>query len=284
MPRLADAGAYRDDSRLLVQHQAALTVLQGLVTKPGRAGVRWLDLSCGRGQIIAALETNLSKGARSKIAYLAYDVDQNYVRETERRATQLGFKSIGTKVGDLSDFSVLISETQLFEFITFTNTAHEVRPEILAALLVECFSRLADDGCLFIYDMDVIKPEELGAVPWTGAEFQKILCSLFGACGLDQYEPEVGRWRHSSCEGWNAQIHRDHVNLNPTELSQIKSIAAKSVVTTMVALLENKLRLCVEGLETLTRFGTETAEEVEAKAQHLYNFWALSRALERTTP
>jgi SAM-dependent methyltransferase len=284
MPSLADASAYRDENRLLVQHQAALTVLQGLVMKPGRDRVRWLDLSCGRGQIIATLNTNLSENARAKIAYYAYDVDQNYVRETERRATQLGFMSIETKVGDLSDFAVLIPENYSFEFITFTNTAHEVRPPILAALLVECFVRLADDGCLFIYDMDVIKPEELGAVPWTGGEFQAILKALFGACGLNHYQPEVGRWRHSSCEGWNAQIHRDHVAVTAGDLPHLKEVASAAVVTTMASLLENKLRLCSEGLETLTRFGTETAEEVEAKSRHLYNFWALSRALDRIKP
>lgn len=284
MPSLADAHAYRDDNRLLVQHQAALTVLQGLVMKPGRNRVRWLDLSCGRGQIIAALDTNLSTIARAKISYLAYDVDQGYVRETERRASQLGLHSVETKVGDLSDFAVLVPETQRFDFITFTNTAHEVRPSVLAVLIVDCFIRLADDGCLFIYDMDTVKPEELGAVPWTGAEFQSILGALFGACGLMQYQPEVGRWKHSSCEGWNAQIHRDHVALTTKEFPGMRAIAVQSVADTMDALLKTKLQLCAEGLETLTRYGTETAEEVDAKSRHLYNFWALTRALKRAIP
>ncbi|HYM88819.1 MAG TPA: hypothetical protein VES92_06840, partial [Nitrospiraceae bacterium] len=39
---------------------------------PSTSQVVWLDLACGRGQIIASLSTNLSELARGKIAYWAY--------------------------------------------------------------------------------------------------------------------------------------------------------------------------------------------------------------------
>jgi SAM-dependent methyltransferase len=183
MSTIADSTAFRDDSRLLVQHQAALTLLQGFLGNPSLSILRWLDLACGRGQIIAALDQNLSGEARSRIAYFAYDVQHRFVREVERAAGQLGLRGVEAKIGDLEDFGRLVDPTNRFDFITLTNTVHEVSPYILSNLLLDCLRRLTADGCLFIYDMESLDPLELGAIPWTRSEFADILQALFRGTG-----------------------------------------------------------------------------------------------------
>jgi hypothetical protein len=45
-------------------------------------------------------------------------------------------------------------------------------------------------------------------------------------------------------------------------------------------LLNRKLGECRDSLETLTLYGAETAEEQEDKERLLFEFWAVSRALE----
>jgi hypothetical protein len=92
---------------VLPQHQAALTLLQGRLSAPRVIRLSWLDLACGRGQIIASLEKNLSSEARAKVLYWAYDLDQNFARETRRTAEYLGLASLQVTVGDLSEFDRL---------------------------------------------------------------------------------------------------------------------------------------------------------------------------------
>ena len=79
----APAGWY---DRILAQHQAALTLLQARLPTPGVPNLRWLDLACGRGQIIISLHENLSLDARGRIEFWAYDVDQHFARETHTPA------------------------------------------------------------------------------------------------------------------------------------------------------------------------------------------------------
>ena len=90
MTSISDSSAVRE-KRVLAQHQAALTLIQGRIGSPNAQDYAWLDLACGRGQIIAHLEDNLSEVARGKISFYAYDVDQRYGRETRRIASRLGF-------------------------------------------------------------------------------------------------------------------------------------------------------------------------------------------------
>jgi hypothetical protein len=112
----------------------------------------------------------LSTESRSNIKYLAYDINQQYDRETRRLTERPGFASFDIKVGDLSDFSRVVAQDPLFDFITLTNTVHEAEPSRLAAILVDCILRLSETGPLLVHDMEQIRPQELGAVPWNRDE------------------------------------------------------------------------------------------------------------------
>jgi SAM-dependent methyltransferase len=180
---IADSSAVKDTKRILAQHQSALTLLQLIVSDPSLTKVEWLDLACGRGQIMLALEENLTPVARAKIIYNAYDADPRYLRETEKTASGLGFAAIKTKIGDLESFSLLADAAVVFDFVTFTNTAHEVRPSVLAKLLVDVVLRLSPRGYLFVYDMEYINPPELGAIAWSSAEFASIVKTLTKSLG-----------------------------------------------------------------------------------------------------
>jgi SAM-dependent methyltransferase len=280
---IADSTAFKNAERILPQHQAALTLLQGRLSTPGVARLSWLDLACGRGQIIASLDKNLSSQARSKVDYWAFDLDHAFARETRKAAESLGFATFETYVGDLSDFDKILPTGARFDFITLTNTVHEIEPIRLATLLVKCLERLAPTGSLFIYDMEKIKPLELGAVPWSRDNVRQILLRMLDAIGASSYRPEVGLWNHSTCNGWNVQLERQHLNLSGNDVSARMANAISEMRVEIVALLRQRLELCRASLETLTMYGAETAEEQEDKERLLFEFWSLSRALERDT-
>jgi ubiquinone/menaquinone biosynthesis C-methylase UbiE len=225
MDSIADSSAFRDDDRMLPQHQAALTLLQGLLSDPTIKTLTWLDLACGRGQILTGIGTGLSPAARGKVEYVGYDMSHDHTQETDKLASTLGFHTHNVKVGYLADFQKLLPAGTKFSFITLTNTIHEVRPGQVGSVLVEAVARLASDGCLFIYDMETIRPPELGAVPWTAGEMAEILASLLSALGITQYEPAVGTWKHRSCDAWNVQIYREHLGISDDAFSSNRTEA-----------------------------------------------------------
>ncbi len=282
MITIADSTAFRDAQRVLPQHQAALTLLQARLSAPDTHRLSWLDLACGRGQIIVSLDENLSAEAREKIEYWAYDLNQDFVRETRKTAERLGFASLETRVGELSDFDRILPANLFFDFITLTNTIHEIEPIHLSNLLVRCLVRLTDTGTLFIYDMDRIKPPELGALPWSRDDIRRILCRMLDALGATAYRPEVGLWNHRTCNGWNVPLQRQHLNVSRVDAEVKVNTAVQETGDEILQILKRRLVECRASLETLTLYGAETSEEQDEKEGLLFEFWALSRALERS--
>jgi len=280
MTSLADSSAFKNRDRLLPQHQAALTLLQARLSNPDGNQLSWLDLACGKGQIIIDLDNNLSEQARAQINYMAYDINQQYARETRKTAEGLGFASLDSKVGDLSDLDKIISADTLFDFITLTNTVHEVSPANLSAILVDCILRLEGNGTLFIYDMEQIKPPELGAITWTRDEVRTIIQAvIYGLCA-SSYKPEVGLWRHRTCNAWNVQLERKYLDIVSDDGGAKRQVAINKGAEIITSLLVRKLEICWKSLETLTLYGAETTEEKEERERLIYEFWAVSRALE----
>lgn len=148
----------------------------------------------------------------------------------------------------------------------------------LATLLVECVGRLSPDGVLFLYDMERLKPPELGAVPWRSEEVRSIVFILLDTLGAGPYRPEVGGWQHTNVSGWNCQIRRAHMGLADAALAAAAQAAINATSARIAELLREKLDALARQLENLTLYGAETPEEEAAKVDALYEFWSLTRA------
>jgi SAM-dependent methyltransferase len=280
MTVIGDSNAVRLDGRQLAQHQAALTVLQRLLSAPGIRRLTWLDLACGRGQILGGLRNNLSDDARAKIEFFAYDVKHDYLLETRRTASALGLASVSGDVGDLSHFDRVLPPDERFDFITLTNTVHEVAAERLADVLVDAVRRLDGHGTVFLYDMERVKPPELGALPFSADDFRSVGFALVQALSDKEYRPEVSRWEHTSVNGWNVQIQREYISATQQELETRRTQAVSDTRDAILGVLRRRLTECRATLETLTIYGAETAEEQEDREHLLHELWAITRALE----
>lgn len=277
---IADSDAVRDSDRVLPQHQAAATLLQARMAAPGSGTVRWLDLACGRGQLVQTLEQALADGNRGRLAYLGLDADQTFAREAVKTAEQIGFGSAAMRIGSLGDLRSLVPEAESFDFITLTNAVHEIRPAHLGLVLITAIERLTMEGALFVYDMETLSPNELGAVPWTRDEMQRILRALLTAFGVTDYEPEVQRFAHRTTAGWSLHLERRHMRITQEQLHSTAQAASEALQILTQQLLAEKLEACRKGLISLTEFGSETVEEASVKETLLHNFWGLSRAIE----
>jgi SAM-dependent methyltransferase len=280
MPIINDSDAYLNKDRLLAQHQAALSLLQGKLDKPGLTDLNWLDLGCGKGQIIVNLEHNIGDDARTKITYSAFDIIEEHLNITLKKADSLKFKSSSGKIGDISDFHNLFDNKIKFDFITLTNSIHEFSPLFIADILFESILRLSSTGLLFVYDMESLPSLELGAITWTREEVHEFLKSFFTHFGIQDYLPTPGRWHHSTCFGWNIQINKEYINLTDAELLEKKANSIVAIKQDISKILKRKLDECEKSLESITKHGAETDEEEKSKQKLLYDFWALNRIKE----
>jgi SAM-dependent methyltransferase len=253
-------------------------LLQSMVSDPKVQSIKWLDLACGQGQILMGLDDGFSVISKKKIEFTGYDLSDDYVKATEKLASSSGLRAYCGVVGDLADVDKLL-DTKQFDFITLTNTVHEIRPRKLAGILVDAILRLSPSGILFIYDMETIDPPELGAVPWSGSDLTEILRQILAAFKVEAYDPPVNHWQHRTRDAWSVQIHRNHLVSNEAPAS-FRNSAQSAAATIITDLLKNKYTRCRAALEKLTKYGPETADEQTAKETLLSEFWALSRALE----
>jgi SAM-dependent methyltransferase len=239
----------------------------------------WLDLACGKGQILAQLDENLSASQRSKIAYVGYDLNVEFGRLTEKRSSSLAFKEASVEVGELARFTGIVAHDKLFDFITLTNTIHELEPKNLAGILFDCVARLNDGGSLFVYDMEKLPSPELGAVPWKAPEIEAILTALLRPLGVNGYAPAIGRWRHRNVAGWNTQIEKRHVIREAGSLDGRRVEAVNSASKKIVEILKSRKTECCAALQSLARFGSSTGNESAEEVAFLYEFWAVDHAL-----
>jgi len=276
---IADSDAIHDISRILPQHQSALTLLNSKLQNPAITSFSWLDLACGKGQIISQLEDNLSVNQRKKLRYTGYDINIEYTRTAEKLVESYGLEHHSFLHGDISTFNKVIDASDQYDFITCTNTAHELQPGAFADLFLHMLQRLTDQGELFIYDMENLLSPELGALPWKTAEINNLLMTIFEELDT-KFVAEPSAWNHSNCRGWSVTIQKEYVQISNEEIEEAKPELSKKIENQIDAILENRSNECNKVLESFCKYGAESAEDISTKESALYEYWALQRAKE----
>lgn len=88
MPLIADSEAVLEIQKILPQHQSAITLLNLKLQNPSLGVFNWIDLACGKGQIISQLADNLSENSRKKLSYVGYDISVENTRVAQRIAAR----------------------------------------------------------------------------------------------------------------------------------------------------------------------------------------------------
>lgn len=279
---IADTSAIMDIGKILPQHQSALTLLNSKLQNPTVDCFLWLDLACGKGQIISQLDVNLSVNQRKKLSYIGYDINVEHTRAAEKLADNLELLDFEFLHGDISSFADIVKSDKKFDFITCTNTAHELSPGAFTTLILNLIRRLTDNGILFIYDMELLVEPELGALPWRNSEIKTLLNSIFDELGT-AFTVEPNGWRHTSCKGWSVTIHREYIDKSNSEI-EFKSKAIQDRIKSEIdTIIDKRLTECNHTLHSFCKYGaTNYADKVE-KELALYEFWALNRIKEMRT-
>jgi ubiquinone/menaquinone biosynthesis C-methylase UbiE len=278
MSLIADSDAVLDGGRILPQHQAALTLLNAKLQDPDVTELRWLDMACGRGQIIAQLLENLTPENRKKLTYIGFDIHVDHTRVAERLASKLSLKGYSFYQGDLTKFSGIVDSPSNFDFITFTNTAHEVSPGDFSRIMLDAILRLSPSGELFIYDMESLTEPELGALPWNANEISTLFKTIFEILE-PRFRVHPSTWSHKNCKGWTAVIQRRFVKSSNDEIRSKLEQVIPELTNVVGDILSKRLDECDKALDAYCRFGADTPNDEQEKLSCLYKFWALHRVI-----
>mgnify|MGYP001229718683 CR=1 FL=1 len=278
MSSISDSSAVLEKRRLLPQHQAALTLIQGRVVKPSITTFSWLDLCCGKGQIIINLEDNFAENLRQKIEYHIQDINEEYLKITQKNAEGLKFKKVESYTTDIYKMQGVVPLEIKHDFITLINAVHEISPSFLAELFMECIIRLSDTGSLYVYDMETINPLELGAITWTREEIQELINTLLKSIAVSNYQPNANRWHHSTCNAWSLEIQKEFL-IDNEAIVKLKENIIQETNNKVMEILKRKLSSCNLALDSYTKYGTETQEDELKRVQLLFDFYSLNRIL-----
>lgn len=277
---IADSSAVLDKRKLLPQHQVALTHIHTQASKPNVHSFRWLDLCCGKGQIIVNLEDNFPEEIRHKIEFHIQDINTEFLKVAQRKAEELKFNKVEIYPSKIEHIDKVLPKELLHDFITLINATHELSPFFLPTLFYECLLRLARSGTLYVYDMVTINPPELGALTWTRDEIQEIVTSLISVITLPEYRPTAIHWGHSTCDAWSIEIQKEY--LKPTEeIEAFKPKIIENAEHKISELLDRKLLFCSHALESIMKYGAGTSDGEKEKMQYLFDFYSISRMLKQ---
>ena len=84
-----------------------------MVSNPAYNEIKWLDLGCGEGQILATLESGFDAAVRKKIAYTGFDRKDSYLLNTEKIASEAGLASYQTQVGTFPPLALFLALTAM---------------------------------------------------------------------------------------------------------------------------------------------------------------------------
>lgn len=274
---LADSNSVLYEDRVLAQHQVVLGLMRQYTQDPSINSLNWLDLACGKGQILNNIEQVIPAERRNKINYIGFDVSKEFAQRTEKRAKEL-FVNPRVEICDLVFFEKYLNDSDKFDIITFTNTAHEITPKSLSETFVSATCRIDVNGFLYVYDMEQLPHPELGAITWNGKDIHRIFSNMLTSIGVKKESlPDVAIWPHKSCTCWNLQLHRKHIKIDSLNDKRIKMLEAteKSIEET----LKNKFLNIHTQLDTISQYGSQTISEQEETIKLLFEYWAISKAL-----
>jgi SAM-dependent methyltransferase len=279
MPSIADSSAILDSERVLAQHQVALTLIKAQTEDPQRPALRWLDLACGRGQILQHVTDLLSPMGRAKVHYRGVDSNQDYCRETESFGKGI-FSTCEVYLSEIEQFEAQLKKGETFDAVTITNAIHEIAPNQLVKLLPRALGRVARSGFLFAYDMEQPPDLELGAVSWHAKEIEDIVQGLLLSVGETRFLPSVSTISHKTCKAWQLHVDRSHISDKITYEDFTGPSAIKAVREIVSKKLENKLEDLTAALGSSKKYDKGISLSRESIIRMTYDYYAVCDAID----
>ena len=139
-PKRAEHGKY---------DPGVLMISQKLNSEAGNFSI--VDFGCGNGRLIYGLK-NLDPKVLEKLTYFGIDVNQNYIDECKKKATELQLKKKTKELHILTPDKFFKLEIEV-DYIFLIHVIHELKVCDLLGILYDLLYRLKNGGNLMIHEM-----------------------------------------------------------------------------------------------------------------------------------
>ena len=271
--------AIQNIKRDLAQHQTVVTDIQTVLMDPEVSNFKWLDLCCGKGQILANLDSHIEKSQCKKIHFFAYDSNESSIGVTKEIASKYNFGSINTKIAEVKDFCRHRDEYTKCDYITFINSIHEINPFQVMDVINECVLSLSEDGKIYIFDMENINPPELGAIPFFKTEIDRIIDYYFSIIKADS-KPQTSLWKYTNTNAWQLIIRRKFLRISNEDIIE-RYLQKRDELNGLIrSIIEEKKTLIATALDSMYEIGEKiTSEDKDEERMSVYLYWAIKKCL-----
>lgn len=177
---------------------------------------KWLDIGCGEGEYLKQIPEYFDQ-YRGEVQYYGIDKDSAAVRKCWDVAYQLGLRHPEVKEADVNKVAEEF-EDKKFDAVTLINVAHELHAERLPDLLWHMVDLCADDGFLYIFDIQELAWHELepGALPFNQSSSDKVGGFLKASFGLKMERPMKFVSRGSGRRAWCVYLKKSWIHNMPS--------------------------------------------------------------------
>ncbi len=252
-----------DDERVLNEHREVCGFLLHMLLRARSKGAEgplvWIDLGCGEGRILSAVEGGIGEELRANLRYLGLDMSEAAAGTADARLRDLGLDAESCcEHGDLLRVGGRFGETRA-HFLTLTNVLHEVPPYDLPAALLNCIALLRPDGYLLAYDVERLADRDAWGEPDRVTWRRQNLAALVGtmlAVREEEARPLISWWRHTSTTGWTLIVPGEAAKSIPAgarraALLKKSKVAVSAELRNMLEDAEGEIAEMVQAVEAL---------------------------------
>lgn len=282
--------AYRCKDRIDVREIIAFQTVVELIERRQSSGpIKWLDLCCGRGNVLKHITTTLGELSR-RVKYYGVDINLEHRNECQETIRKMGLNDHLAAppqvfVGDILKPWNMDQGTQ-FDIVTLLNVLHEIPPFSIYSVLRNALDRCKYTGLVLIVDMCSLPRLEWQAITWQKEHLLNLMSPLLKqnkGVSLVQHSIPISIYPRR-VDVWALRLRKSIVRTRvfPKWEWREKDTKHRNIVKSY--LLRKKTGLS-EQIETICRdtgellvVGKEKAEN-ENLRKLLLEYWAVSEAL-----
>lgn len=269
-----------DQNVSLEQHETACDLVKEIAIRDEDNDILWLDIACGKGQILTTLLSECSQSILSRIIYCAFDECKNYVKETKINASSIGIGDHCIEICTISEFIKSFAqqdrrnECNNISISTAINMLHEISPKIIPDLIMCILDQLKFGGLLFLYDNEELLEPEDNAITFRLKEIEDIFNIIEEvAISSSSYEEEPG------FPSWGVVAYNQTWSCRDT-LKERRRLLKEDMNNKIRELLYVKLGERIAFLQQKEELNPQNQAEMDARNNCLYHVDCLKQMLE----
>lgn len=274
-------GGAEKQPRMFASHRSVLDALRYLVLPHHRGVVTWLDVGCGRGQVLHGIQNMIGPEGVKRIRYVGCDGDRAYCAEAERFAQECGMADPEILCFRFDRLEEKLSHLRA-DFVSMVNVFHELGPRLLATTLCDSLCRLSARGVMHVHDMTALDPgrPELGAVCWRADEVEGILDPLLTLFDWGGQSLRVQQYGNDEARDWSLDLQRQALTVSSDELARRRDRIVTDVSRAILNALRRKQAAHHSALKAFLQDPPATDAHRAEAARQVCEHWTISAWLE----